>query len=80
MSTPNIIIIGGGAAAISMAHTLKEKLGFRNFEACLVPSPSCPTPLTYLTYRSTRSEKALEVLGESIPTQDGSFARTYASY
>ncbi|KAI8657178.1 hypothetical protein NCS57_01095500 [Fusarium keratoplasticum] len=36
MSTPNIIIIGGGAAAISMAHTLKEKLGFRNFEACLI--------------------------------------------
>jgi NADH dehydrogenase FAD-containing subunit len=79
MSAPSIIIIGGGAAAISMAHTLKEKLGFRNFEACRVPSPSYPTPLTYLTYRSTRSEKALEALGESIPTQDGLFSRPYAS-
>ncbi|KAL5600653.1 hypothetical protein FOVSG1_008465 [Fusarium oxysporum f. sp. vasinfectum] len=32
MSAPNVIIIGGGAAAIAMAHTLKHKLGFNNFE------------------------------------------------
>ncbi|KAF4994132.1 hypothetical protein FDECE_13232 [Fusarium decemcellulare] len=36
MSAPNVIIIGGGAAAISMAHTLKQKLGFKDFEACLI--------------------------------------------
>lgn len=35
MSTPNVVIVGGGAAAISMAHTLKQKLGFNNFEVCL---------------------------------------------
>lgn len=32
MDSPNIIIIGGGVAAIAMAHTLKVKLGFSNFQ------------------------------------------------
>ncbi|KAF5636952.1 monooxygenase [Fusarium sp. NRRL 25303] len=32
MPAPNVIIIGGGAAAIAMAHALKHKLGFNNFE------------------------------------------------
>ncbi|KAH6869051.1 hypothetical protein B0T10DRAFT_418998 [Thelonectria olida] len=33
MSTAPTIIIGGGAAAIAMAHTLKCKLGYTDFEA-----------------------------------------------
>ncbi|KAM0431988.1 hypothetical protein ACHAQK_009904 [Fusarium lateritium] len=32
MDTPNVVIIGGGVAAIAMAHTLKTKLGFSNFQ------------------------------------------------
>ncbi|KAM5352841.1 hypothetical protein ACJ41O_005563 [Fusarium nematophilum] len=32
MDTPSIIIIGGGVAAIAMAHTLKCNLGFSNFQ------------------------------------------------
>lgn len=31
MSAPNTIIIGGGVAAIAMAHTLKCKLGYNDF-------------------------------------------------
>lgn len=32
MTSPNTIIIGGGVAAVAMAHTLKHKLGYTNFE------------------------------------------------
>ncbi|KAH7127307.1 hypothetical protein EDB81DRAFT_846220 [Dactylonectria macrodidyma] len=32
MPTPSTIILGGGVAAIAMAHTLKHKLGYSNFE------------------------------------------------
>lgn len=32
MAGPKVIIIGGGVGAIAMAHTLKWKLGFTNFE------------------------------------------------
>lgn len=31
MPQPKIIIVGGGVAAIAMAHTLKCKLGHHNF-------------------------------------------------
>lgn len=31
MAKPKVIILGGGVAAIAMAHTLKWKLGLSNF-------------------------------------------------
>lgn len=35
MGIPKIIILGGGVAAIAMAHTLKWKLGVNNFAVSL---------------------------------------------
>jgi cation diffusion facilitator CzcD-associated flavoprotein CzcO len=71
MSTPNVIIVGGGAAAIAMAHTLKHKLGFNNFEAYVSTFPLWNA--TNNATRSLRSAKDLEVLGGSTPIQDGTF-------
>lgn len=32
MTAPKTIIIGGGVSGIAMAHTLKWKIGYTNFE------------------------------------------------
>lgn len=47
MDSPNIIIIGGGVAAIAMAHTLKGKLGFSNFQVGSDKALRC-SPQTFL--------------------------------
>lgn len=36
MAKPKVIILGGGVAAIAMAHTLKWKLGLSNFIVSLL--------------------------------------------
>jgi cation diffusion facilitator CzcD-associated flavoprotein CzcO len=44
MDDRNAIIIGAGPSDIAMAPTLKQKLGYNNFEACLAISyrrPDC---------------------------------------
>lgn len=37
MARPEVIILGGGVAAIAMAHTLKWKLGLDTFTVSVVP-------------------------------------------
>lgn len=39
MAKPKVIILGGGVAAIAMAHTLKCKLGLSNFTVSVLSSP-----------------------------------------
>lgn len=36
MARPKVIILGGGVAAIAMAHTLKWKLGLSNFTVSVI--------------------------------------------
>lgn len=36
MSSPKTIIVGAGVAGIAMAHTLKVKLGYSDFEVRLI--------------------------------------------
>ena len=35
MAPPKTIIVGAGVAGIAMAHTLKWKLGYSDFEVCM---------------------------------------------
>lgn len=77
---PKTIIVGGGVGAIAMAHTLKCKLGYTNFEVRLqgVCILKFTTPDICLN-RSTTSEKAWEEPGRQTPILDGELAISHTT-